>query len=230
MLPQVRPGATVEAGEESPGLAGEGGVCGPWVPVTSDTSRFPRDGVLFRNRRMARRLDIGRDRILQTALGHLRQSGYAGMSLRDLARDAGLRTASLSHHFPSKEELCASAVQWQRQEMNFLLTRIAGDAEDLNTRLSAVKARVCPEDPAGLRLLALLGTEWHVLPERVRHEARDLHAALSGWLVRFFHEARAMEGPAAHAEAVTGARAILNQFIGAAAMSPVVSGPAAAGD
>ena len=171
---------------------------------------------------MARRLDIGRDRILQTALGHLRQSGYAGMSLRDLARDAGLRTASLAHHFPSKEGLCAAAVQRQREEMNQLLTRIAGESEDLNGRLSAVKGQVSPEDPAGLRLLALLGTEWHILPEQVRQEARDLHAALSGWLVRFFHEARAAEGPAAHAEAVTGARAILHQFIGAAAMSPLM--------
>ena len=110
--------------------------------------------------------------------------------------------------------------------MNQLLTRIAGESEDLNGRLSAVKGQVSPEDPAGLRLLALLGTEWHILPEQVRQEARDLHAALSGWLVRFFHEARAADGPAAHAEAVTGARAILHQFIGAAAMSPLMPGPA----
>jgi len=48
----------------------------------------------------------GRDRILDVA-GYFRSEATA-VAMRDIAEAAGMRTASLYYHFPSKEELFVS--------------------------------------------------------------------------------------------------------------------------
>jgi len=48
----------------------------------------------------------GRDRILDVAL--FQERGYTAVAMRDIAEAAGMRTASLYYHFPSKEELFVS--------------------------------------------------------------------------------------------------------------------------
>ena len=47
-----------------------------------------------------------RERLLESAEEHLRQSGYLGLSLQDVARASGIRKPGLYHHFPGgKDEL-----------------------------------------------------------------------------------------------------------------------------
>lgn len=46
-----------------------------------------------------------REAIIRTALDHFAQHGYRGVSMREIARQAGLSQAGLLHHFPSKDEL-----------------------------------------------------------------------------------------------------------------------------
>ncbi|WP_209428507.1 TetR/AcrR family transcriptional regulator [Pararhodobacter sp. SW119] len=48
----------------------------------------------------ARRLQI-----LDIAARHFRTRGYAAVSMRDIATEAGMRTPSLYYHFPSKDDL-----------------------------------------------------------------------------------------------------------------------------
>jgi len=50
----------------------------------------------------------GRDRILDVAEGLFQERGYTAVAMRDIAEAAGMRTASLYYHFPSKEELFVS--------------------------------------------------------------------------------------------------------------------------
>ena len=44
-------------------------------------------------------------KIVKTALVHLSQKGYAGISLRDIAHDVGIKAASIYNHFKGKKEL-----------------------------------------------------------------------------------------------------------------------------
>ena len=46
-----------------------------------------------------------RDRILASARSVAQAHGYGGVSFRDLARDVGIKPASVYHYFPSKADL-----------------------------------------------------------------------------------------------------------------------------
>lgn len=51
------------------------------------------------------RPEDARERILDVAARQFRAHGYAGVGMRAIAQAAGLRAASLYHHFPAKNEL-----------------------------------------------------------------------------------------------------------------------------
>jgi AcrR family transcriptional regulator len=53
----------------------------------------------------AARSEAARQRLLEAALRALATSGYQGSSLSRIAAEAGMTTAGLLHHFPSKEQL-----------------------------------------------------------------------------------------------------------------------------
>lgn len=49
-------------------------------------------------------------RIMDVAEGLLRRKGYNGFSFRDVAARIGIKSASVHHHFATKESLCAAVV------------------------------------------------------------------------------------------------------------------------
>jgi AcrR family transcriptional regulator len=56
-------------------------------------------------------VDNIRDRILETALRHFEERGYAGVSLRDVADELGLTKAALYYHFPSKQGIVEALIR-----------------------------------------------------------------------------------------------------------------------
>lgn len=52
-----------------------------------------------------------RQEILEAAARKMRQSGFADMSLRDLAAQVGMKAGSLYYHFPSKDALAAEVMR-----------------------------------------------------------------------------------------------------------------------
>lgn len=50
----------------------------------------------------------GRDRILDVAESLFQERGYTAITMREIAKAAGMRQASLYYHFPSKEQLFVS--------------------------------------------------------------------------------------------------------------------------
>ncbi|WP_420413974.1 TetR/AcrR family transcriptional regulator [Roseibium sp.] len=54
---------------------------------------------------------IARQEILAIAARKMRQNGYADMSLRDLAAEAGMKAGSLYYHFPSKDALATEVMR-----------------------------------------------------------------------------------------------------------------------
>ena len=96
------------------------------------------------------------DRLLPAAAALFRQKGYAGASIRDLAADLGIRTASLYHYIDTKEDLlqaiCVASVERLLQRA---LDALAGETDPL------------------LRLRALITA----FMKAVLDEDRDMHAA-----------------------------------------------------
>jgi AcrR family transcriptional regulator len=58
----------------------------------------------------AARSEAARERVLQATLRALATNGYQGSSLAGIAEAAGLTTAGLLHHFPSKEQLLVAVL------------------------------------------------------------------------------------------------------------------------
>ncbi|TYP00005.1 TetR family transcriptional regulator [Geothermobacter ehrlichii] len=52
-----------------------------------------------------------RQEILEVAIGLFADAGYAGVSMRDIARFCGLNVGSIYHHFRDKDELYLAAMQ-----------------------------------------------------------------------------------------------------------------------
>ena len=52
-----------------------------------------------------------RKEILEAALDLFSQSGFAGTSMRQIARAVGVRESALYHHFPSKEAIFVDLVE-----------------------------------------------------------------------------------------------------------------------
>ncbi len=53
----------------------------------------------------------GRELVLDTAARLFREEGYAGTSLRDIAAEAGMRAASLYHHFESRDAIVSEVLR-----------------------------------------------------------------------------------------------------------------------
>ena len=71
------------------------------------------------------RADASRERVLQAALRAIASNGYRGSALAAIAADAGLTTAGLLHHFPSKEHLLV-AVLAERDRLDGAQFQLAG--------------------------------------------------------------------------------------------------------
>lgn len=105
---------------------------------------------------MAEEGESTRDRIMEATYDALGETGYADLTMSDIAEASGVSTSLLHYHFDTKEDLLVA-----------FLEHLVGKVEhDL--------AEAAPEDPIG-RLFFIL--RWYVVePEEVEREA--FHVAL----------------------------------------------------
>lgn len=137
----------------------------------------------------------------ETLLAHAREAfadaGYAGASMDDIARRAGLRKSSLFHHFPSKERLYEEALAGVVLELADLIATAATLTEPFAARVAWLTEH----------LVRHLGTS----PYRARlllREFVDAHLAIEA---AGFAAKRAIEAAAAFLEAGMDAGAIPRQ-------------------
>jgi AcrR family transcriptional regulator len=123
-----------------------------------------------------------RGRILHAALGLFAELGYHGTSIRDIARDVGINSATLYAHYPSKEDILAELIELGH---SCLLARLGEALSNVGTSpadqlVALVRAQVLMH--ADYPLLAMVAnTELHCLSAqrvgpalRMREQARNL--------------------------------------------------------
>ncbi|MEM8754449.1 MAG: TetR/AcrR family transcriptional regulator [Pseudomonadota bacterium] len=121
--------------------------------------------------------------ILAATADLVARQGYAGVSMRDIAREVGMTAGSLYHHFPSKEELFvaihARAVARFDQALDAALSRAQTDPW---ARLEAAAA-------AHLGELTALGGQVAIVkpdaPGLSNDTAAQVFAARNGYEARF---------------------------------------------
>ncbi|WP_180684231.1 TetR/AcrR family transcriptional regulator [Tepidicella baoligensis] len=88
----------------------------------------------------------GRQLVLDTAARLFREEGYASISLRDIAAEAGMKAASLYHHFASKDaivgEVLRIGVERVADEVKRCVMALPDDVDAPTLLLTAVHAHL----------------------------------------------------------------------------------------
>ena len=150
-----------------------------------------------------------RDRILDAAERLARRGGYHGFSFRDVAAAVGVKSASIHHHFPTKEDLAAElASRYSARFVAALGDPGAGGAID--RLVAGYRSAVSKDDQ--MCLCGLFGAEIDILPEAVGGKVKGFYLATIEWAALALHggdaEARAEMLVAGLAGALLTARSV----------------------
>ena len=121
-----------------------------------------------------------RERILEVAERMARRGGYHGFSFRDVAAAVGVKSASIHHHFPTKEDLASALAA------RYCVRFIAGLGEPgavgaIDKLVAGYRSAIRKDDQ--MCLCGLFGAEIDILPEAVRGEVRGFYRANVEWAV-----------------------------------------------
>lgn len=110
-------------------------------------------------------------KILDAAEWRIRGNGYHGFSIREVAADVGIRSASVHYYFPTKEELGAAVARRYRQRFE---QAVAAEEAEGKSRVAAWRDlfRRALVDDGRMCLCGMLAVEGAGLPNAVAEEAR----------------------------------------------------------
>jgi TetR/AcrR family transcriptional repressor of nem operon len=152
-------------------------------------------------------------RILEAARLTVQDLGYSGLTFRDLAKDVGIKSASIHYYFETKGELTAALVNRYTAHYTVCLDELLSQELDLETsmaRYTDVFADTLRADNR-LCLAGMLGAERNALPEDVRSEVVKYGDMNERWLAQVLSR----EGFAKPEEVGRRARAIYAAVQGA---------------
>ena len=158
-----------------------------------------------------------KEQLLDIAEGMVRLGGYNSVSFRTLAEMAGIKSASVHYHFPTKEDLGAALAD--RYTEKFLLT--LGDAKSIVSQGSdpinfyvqmfrkalTVDKKMC--------LCGMLGAEFDGLPNKVRLATQTFFERNIDWLTNAYRLKHDRDEKQARDAAIS----LLSQLEGALMMS-----------
>ena len=124
------------------------------------------------------------EEILDVAERMARTGGYNGFSFREIAKEVGIKSASVHYHFPGKEELGVAVAR--RYTERFLAGLGAPDDKGvepealLKRYVGAYRSSLV--DDGLMCLCGMFGSEIAYLPEAVAGEAKRFFEANIAWL------------------------------------------------
>lgn len=154
-----------------------------------------------------------REAILLAATKIAQSHGYSGLSLRDLAKEVGIKAASIYYHFPGKSELAAAVAKRYWEDGVLALETISQETPSPIEALGRFPAifRRSLECDNRLCLGSFMGAETDDLPEEVRVEIRRFSEVNIAWIAKQLMAAKTCNKKSAE----TRARAIFAAIAGA---------------
>lgn len=131
-----------------------------------------------------------RQQILECAEQMIRLGGYNGFSFRDIAQQVGIGSATVHHHFPTKEELSLAIIESCKVDF---LTTLESSTEGLTTTQEKLETycdlfiNSFKESKAACPFGVLAG-EAEKLPEQVRHGVTLFVENNIAWLEKIFSQ------------------------------------------
>ena len=130
-----------------------------------------------------------RQALIKSAEYLLRSKGYSAFSYADLEKTVGIRTASIHHHFPKKEDLGSVIVEYYIERSVVDFQNIERDFPNAYGRLCAFASifRTAMNEEM-LPLCGALAAEMAVLPENMRMLTRKYFDIQLQWLKKIIDE------------------------------------------
>jgi TetR/AcrR family transcriptional repressor of nem operon len=122
--------------------------------------------------------------LLKAAEDKVRSGGYSNFSFRELAKEVGIKSASVHYHFPTKADLGAELA---RQYTDNFMT-LLGEPQALKElgknpiKVYIAQFRRALIEDEKMCLCGLLGAETDCLPEKVKDETKRFFKLNLDWL------------------------------------------------
>lgn len=124
--------------------------------------------------------------ILQAARRVVQARGYNALSFRELAKEVGIKSASIHYHFPTKGDLGAALARRYTDDTRGYLDQLLAESQDPAAMMKAYTAafRAALENDNRMCLCGILAAEHHDLPAEVRVEVDGFTDANVQWLAK----------------------------------------------
>ena len=158
-----------------------------------------------------------KDQILNSAEALIQTKGFNDFSFREIADLIGIKSASVHHHFKTKEDLGAAVTQRYTDRFISLLTDASDKQSDpkklLNYYIKLFRQSLV--ENKNMCLCGMLGAEIESLPNQVSHETKEFFEKNIAWLTYVFK----LDNKKSNMKAETKAKTLLALLEGAMIVS-----------
>lgn len=125
-----------------------------------------------------------REAIMQAARLEVQAHGYNALSFRELAKEVGIKSASVHYHFPTKGDLAAALASRYADEAAAFLDELRASGLEHPQLVASYTAvfRKALENNNRMCLCGILSAEYDDLPAAVRAEVDRFTAVNTRWL------------------------------------------------
>jgi TetR/AcrR family transcriptional regulator, transcriptional repressor for nem operon len=136
-----------------------------------------------------------KERIMAAARLTVQDRGYGGLSFRELAKDVGIRSASIHHYFPTKGELGGALADRYTSDFAAYLDGLLADGLDPQACLAryADIFRDTLRNDNRMCLAGIMAAEHKELPDEVRNKVVKFGAMNEDWIARVLAKAGTAE-------------------------------------
>lgn len=135
---------------------------------------------------------VSRYSVMAAARAAVQSHGYNALSFRELAREVGIKSASVHYHFPTKGDLGAALARRYTEEGAAFLAELLAASEDatwcLDRYTGIFRSALANDDR--MRLCGIMSAELDDLPIEVRAEVDRFAAMNVDWLARVLARAK----------------------------------------
>lgn len=125
-----------------------------------------------------------RETIMAAARKMVQTRGYNGLSFRELAKEVGIKSASIHYHFPTKGDLGAALAKRYTEDGLQYLDGLRSHSEDLNVWMKGYTDvfRMALVNDNRMCLCGIMSAEYDDLPPEVRTEVDGFTELNVRWL------------------------------------------------
>ena len=141
---------------------------------------------------MARTKTDMREAVMTAARATVQSHGYNALSFRELAKEVGIKSASVHYHFPTKGDLGAALARRYTEEGAAFLAELLATSEDATwcmDRYTEIFRSALANDNR-MCLCGIMSAELDDLPTEVRIEVDKFAAMNVGWLSKVLSRAK----------------------------------------